>query len=210
MSDLPTIDEALDELGLVLPRGRKLSCPEGNDSEPSLHVYEDGFYCFHCGRSGDGLGLIAFFTGQDVSRLYAERSRGDKTRIRSAATKGMRRGDVARHVARLYREVHNEWFKFLHDAWRDSPQWAFEQSLDIWSQAFDDLRDRILGHGAYDGDEPLTPYQAESEIARFRNLLEGQRLREQRDAADRSKDAARAEYGRRKRALVTSQVYETR
>ena len=209
MTELPSIDEALDELGIDLPRSRKLSCPNGNDSEPSLHVYEDGFYCFHCGESGDGLGLIAFMTGQDVRRLLAERSSGDRTRMR-ASTKGMRRGDVDRAVHRQYRILHNDWFRFLHETWADAPQWAFEQSLDIWSQAFDDVRDRMLGHGVYDEDGPLSPYEADKLMADFERRLESQRDREVEEAKTRRHDEVRAEYWRRKRALVTSQVYEGR
>lgn len=207
--ELPTIDEALDELGIDLPRSRKLSCPTANDSEPSLHVYDDGFYCFHCGKSGDGLGLIAFMTNQDIRRLLAERSSGDRTRMR-ASTKGMTRGDVDRAALRLYRDVHNEWFKYLHEVWRDAPQWAFEQSLDIWSQAFDDLRDKMLGHGNYHGEDPLTPYETERAIKGFRGLLESQRDREVEEAKTRRNDEVRAEYWRRKRALATSTVYEGR
>lgn len=205
---LPTIDEALDELGIELPRSRKLQCPEGRDSEPSLHVYEDGFYCFHCGKSGDGLGLIAFMTGQDVRRLMAQRSNGDSTRMR-ASTKGMRKGDVHRATQRLYRELHNDWFRFLHETWKDAPQWAFEQSLDIWSQAFDDLRDRMLGHGVYDEEEPLSPYQAEQAIRQLGILLESQRERELDEAKTRKHDATRAAYWRRRRALVDPSVYDT-
>jgi len=205
---LPTIDEALDELGIELPRSRKLRCPNGTDKTASLHVYEDGFYCFHCGENGDGLGLIAFFTGQDIRRLMAQRLAGntDPTRIR-AATKGLRTGDVNKAVTIRYRTMHNDWFRWLHETWADAPLWAFEQSLDIWSQAFDDLRDRILGHGVWDEDGPLSPFEADRLIDRFAADLEGQREREVEEAKHRRNDEARAAYWRRKRAFVTNSVY---
>ena len=208
MRELPTIDEALDELGLELPRDRKLQCPKGTDSTPSLHVYEDGFYCFHCGANGDGIGLIAFFTNQDVRRLLAQRSGGDRTRMR-ASTKGMKRGDVARSVLLQYREIHNEWFRWLHETWKDAPQWAFEQALDLWSQAFDDARDRMLGHGLYDEEDPLPPFQAEQLLRELAANLESAKPREQAEALDRRKDEARAAYWRRRRALVMPTVYDT-
>ena len=40
------------ETGLLTKRSKTL-CPYHDDHSPSLHVYEDGFFCFVCGASGD-------------------------------------------------------------------------------------------------------------------------------------------------------------
>ena len=79
---LPSMAEAIEELGLQLPSSRKLQCPTGGDTDPSLHIYDDSFYCFHCQKSGDGIGLIALYTGQDVRTLVAQRGGNRKRRRR--------------------------------------------------------------------------------------------------------------------------------
>lgn len=71
-----TIDQALGRLGLARPRGSKLSCPQHEDKTASLHLYDDHFYCFACGQSGDGYGLIAWYTGEPVGRVLRNLSSG--------------------------------------------------------------------------------------------------------------------------------------
>ena len=208
MAELPTIDEALDELGLDLPRNRKLECPSHIDKTPSLHVYENGFYCHSCGKSGDGLGLIALFTGQDIKRLFAERAGGTDPTQRRATTRGLNRNDVDRATYKGYRDLHNRWFKWLHEVWADAPQWAFEQSLDIWSQAFDDLRDKMLGHGVYDDDGPMSPFESDKAVQQMGRDLEQARPLEEQAAKQRRYDERRNAYWRRKRALVDPTVYD--
>ena len=201
------MDEALDELGIELPRSRKLECPRHVDKTPSLHVYEDGFYCHSCGQSGDGIGLIAWFTNMDVRQLLAERS-GDRPH-RRAATKGMKRGDVARTTLRMYRTMHNDWFKWLHDQHADAPQWLFERQLDIWCQAFDDLRDKMLGHGLYTEDGAMAPYLQEQEIATFARHLDSARAFVVEEVRQKKHAEVRNAYWRRRRALQDPSIYNT-
>ena len=210
--ELPTIDEALDELGITLPRTRKLSCPDGQDSDPSLHVYQDGWYCFHCGKSGDGLGLIAFLTGQDVRRLMAERLQGSQDpAMQRLQTRGLKRGDVHKAAYLEYRAIHTEWFAWLHDTYVDAPLWAFEQAIDMWSMAFDDVRDRMLGHGVYDDDGPQTPFEVEKTLRDLRTELDVARPLEEERAKQTRDGETRAAYWRRRRAISdTSSVYDTR
>ena len=42
----------VQETGLLTKRSKTL-CPYHDDHSPSLHVYEDGCFCFVCGASGD-------------------------------------------------------------------------------------------------------------------------------------------------------------
>lgn len=70
-------EEALEILGMELPANRKIHCvaPDHDERTPSLHVYPDdgGFYCFGCGRGGDGWDLLSLLTGKPVGQLMRER-----------------------------------------------------------------------------------------------------------------------------------------
>jgi DNA primase len=65
--DLDDIRERVDLRSLF--DEEKIPCPwsenhrGGDDSTPSLHIYPDGFYCFGCGRSGDGIDLLQKLQG---------------------------------------------------------------------------------------------------------------------------------------------------
>jgi len=211
---LPTIEDALDELGIVLPRSRKLSCPKGGDSDPSLHVYDDSFYCFHCGRHGDGLGLLAFFYDRDPSDLLRERGGSGRYQYspyrRTDATKHLRRGQVARSVYNLFRDAHTDWFRRLHRLYVDAPLWAFEQALDVYSIVFDDVADRILGHGVYADDGALSPQQAEELVVELRGWFD-QWVRSESDRVGQVVAAERRNrYRMLRRARVKGEVYEQR
>lgn len=168
MSRLPTIEEALDEIGEPMPRTRKLECPKHEDKTASLHLYEDSFYCFSCGMHGDGLGLVALFTNQDVRRLLAQRGDGDVRR----ATRGLSLTAVSREVQRQRRALHNWWFDQMGQAYADSEQWALLRAVDLWGQVFQDLDEKILGKGAWLGEEKPSPHEAEQMIKACRRLLD--------------------------------------
>lgn len=170
MSDLPTIEEALDEVGLELPRSRKLECPKHEDKTPSIHVYEDSWYCYSCGLSGDGIGLVALYTNQDVRRLLAQRG-GE--RPRRMATRGLSKTDVARSVQTDRRALEHWWFDEISKAYAGSHQWALERAIDLWSQVFQDLDEKILAKGAWLDEDKPAPFEAEEMIRQLRTRLEG-------------------------------------
>lgn len=169
MAGLPDIDEALDELGIALPRSRKLECPKHEDKTASLHVYEDSWYCYSCGLSGDGIGLVALFTGQDVRRLLAQRGDGRTHRV---ATRGLSKTDVARNVQRERRALEHWWFDQISAAYAESSDWALLRAIDLWSQVFQDLDEQIIGKGAWLDEDKPAPYQAEGMIRQLRKRLE--------------------------------------
>lgn len=169
MSKLPSIAEALDEIGEPMPRDRKLECPKHEDVTASLHLYEDSWYCFSCGKSGDGLGLIAHFTNQDVRRLLAQRGDGS----RRMATKGLSLTEVARSVQRDRRALDHWWFDQISDWYSESYDWALIRAIEVWSDVFRDLDEQILGKGMYSDEEKPAPYKAEQLVAALRNKLEG-------------------------------------
>jgi DNA primase len=174
------MDEALDELQLYLPNNHKLECPAHDETIPSLHVYEDSWYCFSCGRNGDGIGLVALYTEQDVRSLVAQRGGGWHSK--RVQTRGLTKQEVARAVYRRYQDTHNWWFQQINLLYTDVPDWLLLRKLDLWSQAFDELRDRLLGHNGFEDDGPLLPFQAEPLIDEFRVELEQAIQHEQEEA----------------------------
>lgn len=49
--------------GLEMNRAGMACCPFHDDKTPSLKVYEDHFYCFGCGATGDCTGFVANLFG---------------------------------------------------------------------------------------------------------------------------------------------------
>ncbi len=49
--------------GLEMNRSGMACCPFHNDKTPSLKVYDDHFYCFGCGATGDCTGFVAKLFG---------------------------------------------------------------------------------------------------------------------------------------------------
>lgn len=49
--------------GLQINRSGMACCPFHNDRDPSLKVYDDHFYCFGCGATGDHAGFVAKLFG---------------------------------------------------------------------------------------------------------------------------------------------------
>lgn len=165
---LPTIDEALEELGWERPANNKIPCPAcGSEDTPACHLYEDHYYCFSCGKTGDGIGLLAAVTGANVRTLIRERSNG-KRPLR-VGPKPMAQG-VNKAVKLQYRAVHDWWFSQLHEMYAGSQLWAFERALDLYSDMFDSLRAMIEGTDGW--AEPLAPFKAEKEIGKLKQLLE--------------------------------------
>ena len=170
MSNLPDMQEAVEELEIEWPRTNKIYCPLCESEEtPALHLSEDHWYCFSCGKHGDGIGLIAAYTGVNVRTLVAQRG-GDRSHKR-ATTKVMTRQGVTRAVFMQYRDLHDWWFRTLHQTYATAEMWAFERALDLWSDVFDQLVDEIRGDGMWFGDDPLPPFRAEQKIAELKRQL---------------------------------------
>ena len=49
--------------GLQISRSGMACCPFHEERTPSLKVYEDHFYCFGCGATGDCTGFVATLFG---------------------------------------------------------------------------------------------------------------------------------------------------
>lgn len=49
--------------GLEMYRAGMACCPFHDDKTPSLKVYDDHFYCFGCGATGDCTGFVAKLFG---------------------------------------------------------------------------------------------------------------------------------------------------
>ena len=62
--------------GLKISRSGMVHCPFHNDTNPSMKLYDDHFYCFACGAHGDVIDLAAKLLGlnfaEAVRRLAAD------------------------------------------------------------------------------------------------------------------------------------------
>ena len=178
--NLPTIDEALEQLEIERPRNNKIGCPScGSENTPALHLYEDHYYCYSCGKSGDGAGLIALYTGENVRTVLKRYSKGRPARRVGPKLTPL---TIDKAISRKYRDIHNWWFPLLHEMYRDSAMWAFERALDLYSDIFDSTRARIEGRDGY--AEPLGPRKAEEALMELEKLLEGSVVFEEKAAMD--------------------------
>lgn len=167
-----TIDEALDELGLVLPRSRKLPCPDHYDKTASLHVYADHFYCFSCAKHGDAFGLIALFQGkpvEEVLRTYRP-SQGDGL-SRRRATAGRSLSEFGRYIDSRWREMYSKFWSELAGIMQNEPLWVVEQRIALFGDVFDEFRDWLLGSGLYHGEDRPAPAEAERRLDEFETEL---------------------------------------
>ncbi len=63
------MQDAAKFYGLQLSRSGMACCPFHEDRTPSLKVYDDHFYCFGCGTTGDCTGFVSKLFG--ISQLEA-------------------------------------------------------------------------------------------------------------------------------------------
>lgn len=164
---LPTIDKALEILDLERPRHNKIGCPAcGSEKTPALHLYEDHFYCYSCGKSGDGAGLIALYTGENVRSVVKRYSTGKPYKRVGPKLTPMK---IGRAINRKYRDIHDWWFSRLHEMYANSELWAFERAVDMYSDIFDTTRAYIEGTDGY--EEPLKPFEAERVLVELEAML---------------------------------------
>ena len=130
------LHDALDRVGLPWPRHGKMSCPEHADKTPSLQLYEktNSFYCFSCGKTGDGYGLYAMLSGtrvEDVLRASTDRP----SPVKKASPQQMERQFFRRWIGIT---------QVLFDAVRKDPdlnEWTRDLLLEKASEYYDSLRD---------------------------------------------------------------------
>lgn len=53
-----TLRQAAEAYGMDVKRNGMMCCPFHNDSNPSLNLYDDHFYCFGCGEHGDVIDFV--------------------------------------------------------------------------------------------------------------------------------------------------------
>ena len=54
-----TLRDAAEQYGLDVKRNNMIVCPFHDDSDPSMKLNDDYFYCFGCGASGDVIDFVA-------------------------------------------------------------------------------------------------------------------------------------------------------
>jgi len=92
----------------------KILCPFHNEQTPSLHVYEDGYYCFGCGERGDSINFVAKL--EDLKPLEAAfliAGRFDLPVDRAPTAEEQRRLNVQkrnRNIAKLYKQIEDKAF----------------------------------------------------------------------------------------------------
>jgi hypothetical protein len=52
------VREFAEECGLEVTPSHKTYCWHGDERTPSLHLYDDGWWCFRCGEGGDIIDLV--------------------------------------------------------------------------------------------------------------------------------------------------------
>jgi hypothetical protein len=52
------VREFAEECGLEITPSNKTYCWHGDERTPSLHLYDDGWWCFRCGEGGDIIDLV--------------------------------------------------------------------------------------------------------------------------------------------------------
>lgn len=63
IKDRLSMPEVARFYGLEMNRAGMACCPFHDDKSPSLKVYDDHFYCFGCGATGDQTGFVAKLFG---------------------------------------------------------------------------------------------------------------------------------------------------
>ena len=76
INEAASMEAVLAAYGIRTDTHKKVAlCPFHADKDPSLHVYAHGFYCFACGRGGDGVKFVQRMGGlssADAARRVAE------------------------------------------------------------------------------------------------------------------------------------------
>lgn len=127
-SDVPVL---VEEAGFRLARGRTYHCAEHTDRNPSVHLYEDGPYCFSCTKRYDAI---------DLARLIIGGSTGDAIRWLAARYGVVQEG--SRQPAPQFSEI-----EYTNaELFRTGLCWAIQNELE-------ELKRPLLGTGLVDGQQ---------------------------------------------------------
>ncbi len=135
-----SMDSALSRLDLRVPGSHKIRCPAHDERVPSLHIYDDHFYCFSCNRNGDGAGLIALFTGRSVIDILKAEG-GDKPFVRTSASSHLTsERNLTLELLEKYHDLTRTFWNNLRESWCGyTPFWQYDRTVCYWDEHFDDL-----------------------------------------------------------------------
>lgn len=121
----------LEHFGIEVKRSNIALCPFHPDSEPSMHVYHDGFYCFSCGTGGDVIKFVALLQGvknaqaaQVVAGIGGLTAMQDdyrsRARLRQRAQERRKAEETSKRLAEAYSTLCGE-IRRLHAQSFDEP-----------------------------------------------------------------------------------------
>ena len=110
---------AAERYGLPIQQGGMVCCPFHADRTPSMKLYEDYFYCFGCGATGDVIDLAARLFDlskyEAVQKLAADFGiSGEKPSVLAKLKRGKTQAEAERHCFRVLRD----YFGILQD-WKE-------------------------------------------------------------------------------------------
>lgn len=132
-----SVEDALDIAGERWPRTGQMMCPTGHDRHsPSFQLYEDtnSYYCFGCGVTGDGYGLLALLTGRSVESILRQYGDGFVT---TESTRGLNRHAIRESVRGLWVKATHPGFLAIRSSglelWqRDLLIDEYVEKLEVW------------------------------------------------------------------------------
>ena len=136
--------EALEHVGLRWPRSGKLSCPLHKDRTPSLQLYQDSFYCFSCGRNGDGFGLLAVLSGKPVEEVLVQFGSRDRQRASSETLRLVGPQAMEGRVRRAWSEMNATVYRLLHDIFGEFQTEVLVDEIERMGEHLDEVRDLLL------------------------------------------------------------------
>ena len=92
---------------------------------------------------------------------------------RTAATKGLSRYDVQRHVRREYQRMHDSFWNELRWILSNRPLWIVEELLVTYSQMFDEWASELTSTGMWLGEDDIPPYKQEQMLKEWDGVLTG-------------------------------------
>jgi len=125
---------------------RKIRCPFHVDTNPSLHVYDDGhWYCFSCARHGDVLDFVGYFLRGDqydphthiVDVIDYIASLGVRSDVTPAATPAAK-PPPTRLDPRLASRYHHSMNEYARDWWHS--RGLSDETIDTFRLGYDGKR----------------------------------------------------------------------
>ena len=168
--------QAAEAYGLTVSRGDMACCPFHNDKTPSMKLYEDHFYCFGCGATGDVVTLTGQLLGlgpyEAAKRLARDFGLDPDKPPNVAALPKPRETRSMRDDAMYCFRVLNVYRRLLI-RWRE--EYAPRNHWDPWDQCFVEAL-RMLDRITYYVD-CLIEMDAEDRAKVVKNLMESGLIR---------------------------------